>query len=151
MKALRTFLASLALALGVLTAPFVPHSPVAQFAPTVQAIAIAEGGLTTSIRLAGAAASVVQATGSLDVSVTMQAAAFASAMASGVLSTQIRLDAAAVAGALAAATLSVGTAEHGARVLSWRGVNRQPHRRPSSSMAGRPANRQTMRRPRQYG
>lgn len=29
MKALRTFLASLALALGVLAAPFLPHSPAA--------------------------------------------------------------------------------------------------------------------------
>lgn len=37
MKALRTFLASLALALGVLAAPFLPHSPVAQFAPSAQA------------------------------------------------------------------------------------------------------------------
>lgn len=42
MKALRTFLASLALALGVLAAPFVPHSPVAQFAPSAQAQALTD-------------------------------------------------------------------------------------------------------------
>lgn len=126
-------------ATGDLTAPGSPAS----LAADAQAIAIAAGGLTTSIRLAGAAASVVQATGSLDVGVTMQASAFASAMASGLLLTQIQLDGAAVAGALAAATLSVGTAEHGARVVGWRGARRQVMRRPPA--------RQIAARPRRYG
>ena len=85
----------------------------------------------------------MQATGSLDVGVTMQATAFVQAMATGVLLTQIKLDAAAVAVALAAATLSVGTAEHGARAVGWRGISHQTMRRPTSH--------QTMRRPRQHG
>ena len=42
MKTFRNILASLALALGVLAAPFLPHSPVAQFAPTVQAQALSD-------------------------------------------------------------------------------------------------------------
>lgn len=42
MKHVKHFLASLALALGVLAAPFLPHSPVAQFAPTVQAQALTD-------------------------------------------------------------------------------------------------------------
>jgi len=41
-KSFRTFLASLALALGVLAAPFIPHSPVAHLAPTVQAQALTD-------------------------------------------------------------------------------------------------------------
>lgn len=42
MNPFKHFLASLALALGVLAAPFLPHSPVAQFAPTVQAQALSD-------------------------------------------------------------------------------------------------------------
>lgn len=42
MKSLRTFLAGLALAFGVLAAPFLPHSPVAQLAPTAQAQALTD-------------------------------------------------------------------------------------------------------------
>lgn len=42
MKWLKQTLAGLALALGVLAAPFAPHSPVAQLAPTVQAQALTD-------------------------------------------------------------------------------------------------------------
>lgn len=42
MKSLRTFLAGLALALGVLAAPFLPHSPVASLAPQAQAQALTD-------------------------------------------------------------------------------------------------------------
>lgn len=42
MNPFKHILASLALVLGVLAAPFVPHSPVAQFAPTVQAQAASD-------------------------------------------------------------------------------------------------------------
>lgn len=42
MKVFRNILASLALALGVLAAPFLPHSPVAQLAPAVHAQALTD-------------------------------------------------------------------------------------------------------------
>lgn len=42
MNPFKHFLASLALALGVLAAPFIPHSPVAHLAPTVQAQALTD-------------------------------------------------------------------------------------------------------------
>ena len=42
MNPFKHFLAGLALALGVLAAPFLPHSPVAQFAPSAQAQAFTD-------------------------------------------------------------------------------------------------------------
>src|SRR5690606_41089664 len=80
----------------------------AGFAADATVLTVSEAGLTTSIPLHGAAASIVQAAGLLDVSLQFAAAPFASALASGTLSTQVRLAAAPVMKWLVTAAMSGG-------------------------------------------